>query len=407
MGKTAIINPNARTPAPFAAIEPPLYAQLIAGYLESKGERCIIIDAEAEDESIERTIKFVDELCFCDEIIIVVMGNNPSVSSTPKMVAAEEYLKHWPHAKLAGLHPVAVNHPNAMARPFEGCPKLGGWLNPAFYRAHNWHCLDDLTRRSPYAVLYTSLNCPFACSYCNIHALYGDRKLRYRPLEDIKADLHKFVYWKIRNLKMWDELFCMDESRVLEICDYIIAQGFNFNIWAYARVDTVTQKMLSRMKRAGINWLAYGFESARDGVRQQSGKKFEDSRAKKAIDMTRDAGINIIANFMFGLPGETEDSMMASLDMAIRENFEYVNFSVALPYPGSPWYDSLPVKPTDWSSLSQFSPNICADPAAVKFRDEAFQTYFNRPEYLSMIRAKFGEKAETHIKEMVAWKIRS
>lgn len=178
-------------------------------------------------------------------------------------------------------------------------------------------------------------------------------------------------------------------------------------MWAYARVDTIQPRMLAKMKKAGINWLAYGFESARDEVRLMSDKKFEDSTAKRAIDMTRDAGINIIANLMFGLPGETEDSMKASLDMAIRENFEYVNFSVALPYPGSPWYASLKDKPTDWSFFGQFSPKIGAAPGVVKFRDGAFQTYFARPEYLSMIRSKFGEQAEAHIKEMAGWKIRS
>ena len=110
---------------------------------------------------------------------------------------------------------------------------------------------------------------------------------------------------------------------------------------------------------------------------------------------------------MFGLPGETEDDRKATLEFAMNENFEYINFNIALPYPGSPWYDSLKDKPTDWSSFSQFSPNICAAPEVVKFHDEAFQAYFNRPEYLSMIRTKFGEKAEAHIEEMVRWKIRS
>jgi len=407
MTKTAIINPNGRIPAPFAAIEPPLYAQLIAGYLESKGERCIIIDSEAMGDTAERTIRFVDDLCYCDEIIIVVMGNNPSVSSTPKMLVAEELLKHWPHAKLVGLHPVAVNHPNAIAHPFEGCPKLGGWVNPAYYRAHNWHCLDDLARRSPYAVLYTSLNCPFACFYCNVHALYGDRQVRHRPHAHIWEDLHYFAKFHIRNIKIWDELFTLNPHIVEALCEYIEANGFDFNMWAYARVDTIQPRMLAKMKKAGINWLAYGFESARDEVRLMSDKKFEDSTAKRAIDMTRDAGINIIANLMFGLPGETEDSMKASLDMAIRENFEYVNFSVAFPYPGSPWYASLKDKPTDWSFFGQFSPKIGAAPGVVKFRDGAFQTYFARPEYLSMIRSKFGEQAEAHIKEMAGWKIRS
>ena len=324
------------------------------------------------------------------------MGNNPSVSSTPKMPIAEELLRHIP-ARLTGLHPIAVDYPGTIKRPFEECPNVPWNLLPMDkYRAHNWHCLDALDKKSPYAVLYTSLNCPFDCFYCNVHTLYGDRQIRHRPMKDIFADLTFFAKQGIRNIKIWDELFCLDRYRVERICDFIVSLGFDFNIWAYARLDIVMSKMLIKMKQAGINWVAYGFETASD-------KKSKVSR--KAIDMTREAGINIIANFMFGLPGETLCGMQDSLDMAIQENFEYVNFNVALPYPGSAWYASLKDKPTDWARFNQFSPKNL-NPEVARFRNMAFETYFNRPEYLFMIKAKFGEKAEAHIKEMVKWKIR-
>ena len=392
-----LVNPNGRVPTLFAAVEPPLWLGLIASYHLGQGNSVAIVDAEAEGLTIAETVQRVKALS-PRETIIVVMGNNPSVSSTPKMPVAQELLKELP-ARLVGLHPNALNCPGTIRHPFEGFPSVPWQLLPLEkYRAHNWHCLGNLDQRGNYASLYTSLNCPYSCSYCNIHALYGDRQVRLRPLGDIKAELLQLSSLGIRNIKLWDELFTLDETRVIEICDFLSQWGFKFNIWAYARVDSVSEKMLAKMKQAGVNWLAYGFESAQEG---------KSKNARRAVDMTRAAGISIIANFMFGLPGETQDSMKASLEMAVRENFEYVNFTVALPYPGSPWYDSLKVKPTDWASFSQFSPNICAVPAVVEFRDRAFQTYFGRPEYLSMIREKFGAKAEAHIKEMLKWKPRS
>lgn len=379
-----------------------MWLGLIAGYRIS--DRVAIVDAEAEELTVAETVQRVQSLQ-PTETIIVVMGGNPSVSSTPKMLVAEELLKHL-DARLTGLHPVAVNYPNVIKVPFGGFPFVPWSLLPKDkYRAHNWHCLDDLTKRSPYAVLYTSLNCPSSCFFCNVHTLYGDRMIRYRPMLDIKRELRGFANHGIRNIKIWDELFCLKEERVLEICDYIISEKFDFNIWAYARVDTVNEKMLSKMKEAGINWLCYGFESSED-VRKQANKRTSDEVTGLAIDTTRNAGISILANFMFGLPGDTLNNMKATLNMAIAENFEYVNFYVALPYPGSEWYEKLENKPTDWSSFSQFSPTICAAPEVVKFRDEAFKAYFNRPSYLSMIKSKFGLEAEAHIKEMLSWRIR-
>ncbi len=406
MTDLVLVNPNGSNPAPFSSREPPLWLGLIAGYRQSQGKDVRIVDAEAQGWDVAKTVYEVVGLN-PKEVMIVVAGANPSVSSTPKMPVTIELLKYLPDAKITGIHPIATNYPNTIKKPFSGLPGVPWSLLPMdMYRAHNWHCLDDVDNRSPYGVLYTSLNCSFSCFYCNIHTLYGDRKIRYRDMEDIFKDLRYFAKHGIRNIKIWDELFCLDEKRVMKVCDYIIAEGFAFNIWAYARVDTVTPAMLVKMKKAGINWLAYGFESANNMVRVQNNKRYPGTDVYKAISMTRDAGINIMGNFIFGLPGDTMDSMKDNLDMAIRENFEYVNFYVALPYPGSEWYESLKDKPIYWSSFSQFSTNICASPEVMKFRDYAFQTYFNRPEYLSMIKGKFGFKAENHIKDMLNWKFR-
>lgn len=391
-----LINPNSKTPSPFAAVEPPFWLGLIAWYEMKNGKEVFIVDAEAHELSIEETVETVWAIN-PKETLIVCMGNNPSVSSTPKWNITKMLLERI-DAKVTGLHPIAIDYPGVVRHPFEGLPHIPYFMLPMDkYKAHNWHCLDG-SSRNPYAVLYTSLNCPFSCSYCNIHTLYGDRKIQYRKMTSILHDIYSLVCeYQVRNIKIWDELFCLDESRVIQICDYIISEGYDLNIWAYARTDTITDKMLLKMKKAGINWLAYGFESSTDHKSRQ---------AERAIQMTRYAGINILGNFMFGLPNESMDDMKRTLDFAIKENFEYANFYVALPYPGSSWYDSLTIKPTDWSSFSQFSPNICADPSVVKFRDEAFQTYFNNPDYLSMIRKKFGEQGESHIREMVKWKIR-
>ncbi len=392
------VNPNNRLPTPLAAVEPPLWLGLSASYREQQGASVSILDAEAEDLSIDETADRIRRMSPTN-VLLVVQGNNPSVSSTPKMPIAEALADRISdlNVSFTGLHPIALNYPNTIKTPFRGFPDMPfDKLPMELYRAHNWHCLDG-SPRSPYASVYTGLGCSFSCYFCDIHTLYGGRrKVLFRPIPAIIKEIDTLVArYHVRNIKFWDELFALKEDRVLAICEML--KDYDLNIWAYARLDTVTEKMLKAMKRGGINWLAYGFES----VVNSKMKEYV-----RAIQMTRDAGINIMANFMFGLPEDTEDSMKATLDMAIRENFEYVIFYVALPYPGSEWYTKLKDKPTDWSSFSQFSPNICADPKVVKFRDEAFKSYFTRPEYLSMIKTKFGEKAVEHIKEMIKWRIR-
>ena len=400
--KTLFVNPPNDNPmTDLKAIEPPIWCALLAGEQRQWGHDAAIWDAE-----VEPVMPKLD----CDTIVIVVMGSNPSVSSTPKMSAtlklADSLKGKGASILLSGLHPMTYagkkDYPWVVSFPLmEELTRITpSWdlLDFSKYRAHNWHCLDRLDQRGNYGVIYTSFGCPFNCPYCNIRTLYAPpptymNKVGYRNPSDVLTEIDDLVYkYGIKNLKIADECFTLNEGHLSLICEGIASRGYNLNIWAYGRGDTVNPTMLRKMKKAGINWIAYGFETSKED-------KFR-ARNGDIVKMTRDAGLNIMANFLFGLPGETEDDWKASLDMAIRENFEFVNFYVALPYPGSAWYLGLDNPSTDWSSYNQFSANICADPKALKFRDEAWQTYITRQEYLSMIKNKFGETAEAHIREM-------
>ena len=391
MNKVLIVNPNNRLRTPLAAIEPPIWAGLISNYYLGSG----ILDAEAHDFTLEDTINGINALK-PDEVIIVVMGNNPSVSSTPKMPIAEAIADglECKRVSLTGIHPIACSskYP-VIAKPFEGMPDMPFHKLPmGLYRAHNWHCLDG-SPRSPYASVYTSLGCPYNCYYCNIHTLYPDRKVQLRPIPAIVKEIDNLFYrYGVRNIKFWDELFALDEQRVVTICEEL--KHYDLNIWAYARVDTVTEKMLKAMKKGGINWLAYGFESVKD-------KKFI-SRTDDVIKMTKDAGIAIMGNFIFGLPGTTQDDDFASLEFAEKNLFEFVNFYDAKPYPGSQWYKDLPTqtfysprvsfKPYDWSQYKDIS----------SFRQTAFNEYFTNPDYLAMLKLKWGVQAVDQISQMLA-----
>ena len=385
-----VVNPNNRLRTSLAAIEPPLWAGLCASFLGAD-----ILDAEAEDLTLEETESRIRAF-YPNAVLIVVMGNNPSVSSTPKMPVAEalaDRIKDL-NVSFTGIHPIAVNYQKypVIKYPFDGFPMMP-WdkLPMHLYKAHNWHCLDG-SPRTPYASIYTSLGCPFDCYYCPIHTLYGDRRVKFRPVKDVLKEVDILTgRYGVRNIKIWDELFALNEDRVLSICSGL--RDYNLNIWAYARVDTVTERMLGAMKKAGINWLAYGFESVTD-------PKFI-KRTAEVINMTRDAGINIMANFMFGLPGATIDDDRRSLDWAKSQLFEFVNFYDAMPYPGSQWFEDVKPLP-DWSlnphTGRSFSQYICPTP----FRRMAFKEYFTNPEYLGMIRSKFGVQGEEQIKEMLS-----
>ncbi len=288
------------------------------------------------------------------------------------------------------------------------------------YRAHNWHCFGHLKQRQPYAVIFTSLGCPYNCSYCNIHTFYnGKPGIRFRSPENIIKEIDLLVKkYGIKNIKFLDELFAINEERVNSICDLIIERGYDLNIWAYARINTVNENMLKKMKKAGINWLCYGIESGSKKIRVGVSKLgFEQDTIRKVIKMTQDAGIYILGNFIFGLPDDDLETIQETFDMAKELNCEYINFYATMAYPGSKLYETAVKQgvklPENWLGFAQLNAETL--PLATKylsgedvlrFRDKAFKDYYSNPQYLKMIEEKFGREAVSHINEMLKYKIK-
>ena len=221
----------------------------------------------------------------------------------------------------------------------------------------------------------------------------------------------------VTNFKFADELFVLNRKHVDEICDALIERDYGLNIWAYARVDTIKPGMPEKLKKAGFNWLALGIEAANSDVRQGVQKGYGQDAIIKAVEDLRKNGIYIIANYIFGLPDDTMETMQETLDMALNLNCEFANFYCTMAYPGSELYrDAIRESwelPESWSGYSQHS--FDARPLRTKhlsaadvlrFRDNAFHTYFENPAYLAMIRDTFGEETVAHIQEMTSHRLK-
>jgi radical SAM superfamily enzyme YgiQ (UPF0313 family) len=456
------------------AIEPPMWAALLAAVLEREGFSVGLVDAEVENWSYRQTAEYIAR-SEPDLSVIVVSGTNPS-ASTMNMIGAGSILRELkdiaPEIKtlLAGLHPSALPERTLREEPVDfvcqgeaicTLPKLlrvlkagrkaynidGLWFKdgdrivsnprpelvedldrlpmPAWdllpmkkYRAHNWHCFDHINQRQPYAVIYTSLGCPFRCSFCCINSLFGKPGIRYRSPSLVIDEIDYLVRsYDVKNFKILDEMFAMDDSHVADLCDRLIERSYGLNIWAYARVNTVNPRMLRKMRQAGIRWVAYGFESGNKKVLKDVSKGFKLETVCSVVQMTRDEGIYICGNYMFGLPEDDLASMRMTLDMAMEINSEWVNFQPAMAYPGSKLHEiaekeNLPL-PENWQGYSHYAYNALplptkylSGPEVLAFRDWAFTEYFNNSKYLKMIGTKFGPQIAEHIREMVSHKLR-
>jgi len=456
------------------AIEPPLWASLLSGYLRGLGYSVVLLDAEVEQWTQEETAEKIKEVTPV-LAVVSVSGSNPS-ASTMNMTGAGNIVRHLkritPETKTLfhGLHPSALPERTlsegtvdfvCQGEGFYTLPKLidalkagetnfnieGLWYKkdgkirstpcpplfnnlddlpmPAWdllpmekYRAHNWHCFDNINNREPYGVLYTSLGCPYNCSFCCINAIFGKPGIRHRSPQNVIWEIDFLVStYGIRNIKIIDELFAFKEDHVIEICDLIIERGYDLNMWAYARVNSVTPAMLEKMKRAGINWVAYGFESGSKRVLKDVNKNYNLGIVENVVKLTYDAGLYIGANFIFGLPDDDFNSMQETLDLALEINAEWANFYPTMAYPGSKLYSEALEKgwplPETWHGYSMYAFESLPLPTkyltsgeVLSFRDYAFHAYFENPRYLDKIKRSFGIDTVRHIKKMTKYKLK-
>lgn len=460
----------------FTAIEPPLWCRLIAGYVRDRGHSVAIVDTEAEEIGPARLVEIMAELA-PTLVCVVVFGHQPS-ASTQQMVGAriacsaiseaapdlplimvgghvsalpdrtmnEEpitfackgegpqtvddlltALKSGDRRSIeavAGLvwrdgEEVRVNPPPPLIQDLDKELHGAVWdlLPMDRYRAHNWQCFGDLDARQPYASIYTSLGCPYKCSFCCINAPFGTNRYRMRSPEQVVAEIADLNNrFGVKTIKIIDEMFVLNARHVRAICELLIERDLDLNIWAYARVDTVKPDMLDGLRRAGFKWLALGIESGSAFVRDGADKSFSADDIYTVVETIQKSGIYVIGNFIFGLPDDDEASMRETLDMALALNCEFVNLYSAMAYPGSPLYEMAVMRdwplPESWSGFSQHSYDCLPLPTkthsaaeVVRVRDDAFHEYFSSPRYLDMITQKFGVDTRRNIEAMAGYRL--
>ncbi len=384
-------------PGKYTAIDPPWWLATVGGCLRDYGLCVKLIDADAQNQDPLKTSKIISELKPC-LVGILLLGNNLTastwkmngasflakaikeempdmpifmwgqhVAALPERTLKEEKCdfvirgegvhaiyelliairehKNIPNCEIKGLWcnwngKIAGSSEVDLIEDLNAVP-VDGWelLGNQEYSNHVPFAFEDMGKRKRYGTICTSLGCPFQCTYCAISHFSG-RRVRYKSPENVVKEID----WWIKNrdvyyLRIMDENFTLNKEHAMAVCEAVIKENYNISMWAYARVDTVDAELLNKMYEAGIHWLSYGFETGNIKVQGAIGKsQYSTEKMKEIVDMTHNAGINIVANYMFGLPEDDSESMNETLQLAKELNCEYPNMYCTMAYPGSVLY---------------------------------------------------------------------
>ncbi len=191
--------------------------------------------------------------------------------------------------------------------------------------------------QGPFTFIVTSRGCPAGCKYCIKHVTYQN-SVRVRSAENIVAELEYLVHLGIRNIHMYADLFTVNREHVIDLCELIIERGIEIKWTCNSRVDYVDEEMLSLMGQAGCWLISWGIESANEVILKRARKGYKKEQAYLALKWARAAGIKNWGYFIIGLPGETEESIMETIEYAKTLPLDIALFHIAAPYPGTPFF---------------------------------------------------------------------
>ncbi len=190
----------------------------------------------------------------------------------------------------------------------------------------------SFSRKKTFATVLTDYGCPYPCSFCVISTL----GFRVRAVEDVLEEIDALRAAGVRELFFMDQTFGVQEQRALELCAALEERG-DLSWTAFSRPDRVGDELLSAMARAGCHTLIMGVESASDELLALYEKGYTVSLVVEAFARVRRHGLRTVGTFIIGLPEESEASLRATLELALKLELDFMSLNMAVPRFGTPF----------------------------------------------------------------------
>jgi anaerobic magnesium-protoporphyrin IX monomethyl ester cyclase len=233
------------------------------------------------------------------------------------------------------------------------------------YKIERYTNLNPLTDGlDPHARAYTivtSRGCPYKCIYCS-KPITGDT-WRGRSVENIIAEWR----WLVEDLRateigVTDDIWNLDRQRAKDLCRALIGAKLNHVPWVTIhgmKVNNTDQELFNLMKAAGCKRVGFGVENGDDDVLRHVIKKSQTvDMVRQAFRWAKNAKLQTMGFFIFGMPGETEESMEKTTRLALELDPDLAHFMMAAPYPGTELWEILEKQgqvsshDIDWSQLA-------------------------------------------------------
>ncbi len=248
-----------------------------------------------------------------------------------------------------------------------------------------------IARRFPFTVVVTSLGCPHNCGFCTAGA-YG---YRTRDVDGVIEELRLLTRLGVKEILFQDPTFTISTNRVVEICSKMVENAFDLTWSCNAHIKSFNEDKIKHMKAAGCHTVSLGIESGSDEILEKYSKKITTDEVKSTIRMLNAYKIHVLGYFIIGLPGDDEESIRKTIDLAKELDIDFASFAIATPDVGTPLREEALQKGWmrpeedvfDSTDFPVLEAGTLSKEEVWKLRSQAVREFYLRPSYLfKMIR---------------------
>jgi radical SAM superfamily enzyme YgiQ (UPF0313 family) len=423
------------------ALYPPLNLALLAALAQRKGHQAFIIDAEGENIGMD---KIIDKLRVLRPDAVACTGMTPFYYLSEQLCQLVKKEMPWVKTIIGGQH-ITIMKEKAFSDCFDyafigecetsfgsfltrlECHQEFTDLKGILYRRpdikYTGQCeyvkdlndlpiparellpwkkykLGTLKGRLNFTAIQSIRGCPWKCIFCHSAALNASL-IRKRDPNKI-VDEMEFVSSTMgtKHFVFLDDVLTVDRKHIKEICYGIITRGLDITFEGGTRANLVDEKLVKLMKKAGLVRIGMGLETVDSDLRDIMGKKVPLHYYSRANKILNDYDVEATNSIMFGLPGETPETIRKTLDFLKHDkNVKQANVAIAMPYPGTKFFEmakhgehGMDLLTEDFSKYRRYgsavsSINGMSPQDLLDFQNEGFVSVYSSPwRWKAMIR---------------------
>lgn len=411
-------------------MHPPIYLAYAAAYARHCGHDIALIDAPVKALKVTQFINQVTEYgpdvvvfetstpSFANDlkvatllkseiknITMVFMGTHvtalPYESLSAKAVdviimgeyefSLQEYLEKGP-TKTSGIGYKDNQGNITINPPREACDNLDVVPQPARDLLPNYSYFDPILK-NPFTFVISGRGCPYGCTFCNWPEHLTGKRIRKRSPQKIVDEIESLQnYYDFKSFLFNDDTFTADKSHAISVAEEMIRREITIPWGCYARADFDDEEALKLFKKAGCFLLKIGIESADEEIQKNVRKNYDLKKVQVSVKKMHALGFHVHGTFAFGLPGETKKTILKTIRFSKELALTTVQFSVAVPYPGTEYYDFLKknsyLLTNDWSEYMPLRPVFEYPHLSFKQMHSllrfAYRSYYLRPKYVGV-----------------------